>query len=242
LTTGRNAGRIFAITGNTATQLTLDVPLEDLTVIVTNGDRYEIAPLATIGSTFGIGSTPLQTDESPSKADLVGVWNGKKFETFFNDGTGWKSTKKPHRGQPRADGNATLLYPDEGFTIKRTAVRGTQPLTFTFTGQVPLGVQRTLIPAKGTAFVAQRFPAGLALGASQFETLPGWSKRDVVKIFDTSKLRFLNYTLKGDEWRIGRKNADAVPIPPGTACFVVRRTKSGAAGVVAQEPPFTIPP
>jgi uncharacterized protein (TIGR02597 family) len=242
LTTGASTGRIFAITANTSAQLTLDAPGEDLANIVANGDRYEIAPLATIGSLFGIVATTLQTSASPSKADLVGVWNGKKFDTFFHDGAGWKSTKKPRKGEPRADGNETLLYPDEGFSIKRNRSRGTQPLTFTFSGQVPATTRRTLLPAKGTAFVANQFPVALPLAASNFELLPGWSKRDVLKIWQPQKLRSLNYVNKNGEWRIGRKNADAVPIPPGTASFVVRRTKSGAAGIVAQDPPFTLSP
>jgi hypothetical protein len=92
--------------------------------------------------------------------------------------------------------------------------------------------------------VAQRFPAPLPLGSSNFQTLPGWSKRDSVKVWDAVHRRFSIYTHNGTEWRLGRKGANAVPIPPATACFVVRTTKAppAAPGTVAHEPPFTLDP
>ena len=45
-------------------------------------------------------------------------------------------------------------------------------------------------------------------------------------------------------WETLDSNRDMprTPIPPATASFVLRRTKTGAAGIVAQEPPFNLSP
>jgi hypothetical protein len=115
-------------------------------------------------------------------------------------------------------------------------------LQLTLSGIVPTTTQRTLLPAKGTSFVAQRFPVGLPLKDSNFELLPGWSRLDVVKLWHPTARRFLACIFRGTTWRLGVQNADADLIPAGTACFVTRRTRTGAAGVVAQEPPFTLGP
>jgi hypothetical protein len=239
ITTGASTGRFFRITGNTATQLTLEAPGEDLTTLLVVGDRYEIAPIDTFASLLGTAVTPFKTGTVIGRADAIRVFNGRKFDIFFHDGTGWKSTKRPPRGQPRADANGTLLYPDEGFTILR---RDKVPLTFTFSGQVTTHTERTSIGAKGKFIVAQRFPAPLLLGSSNFQTLPDWKKGDAVQVWDPTKRRFFTYTHNGAQWRVGRKIADTVQIPPATTVTIIRRTRTGAAGVVAQQPPFTLSP
>ena len=237
IVTGAAVGRHFPITANTATELTLEAPGEDLTTLLAPGDRYEIGPLPTFASVFGADGGPFKSARKLVNADLVQFWDGVKFVPFFHDGKMWRM-----KGSASSQ-NDTVLPPESGFFLRR---RAKTRLTLNFSGQVPVSARTTSFPGPAVTFAANRFPAKLTLLDSGLAALPGWdNRRDNVQVWNLVAGKFTTFTFNGTEWRKRgtRKNANATRIAPGTAFFV--RRKSAAAGADAfrvQPPTFFIDP
>ena len=235
--TGAAVGRHFSITANTATQLTLEAPDEDLSTILVAGDRYEIAPLPTFASTFGADGGTFKSATSRLKADLVQFWDGRKFVPFFHNGTMWRM-----RGSAISQ-NETVLPLGRGLFLQRRARRN---LKLDFSGQAPISPRTTAFPGPAVTFAANRFPAKLTLIDSGLGALPGWNNaRDNVRIWNLSRRRFETFRFNGVVWRkLGtNKNANLTGIAPGTAFFVKRKkTVTGIDALRVQPPTFFIDP
>jgi hypothetical protein len=191
-----NEGRVFLITDNNATRLTLDISKlangESLPNILQTDYSIEVVPAPTLGSVFGQTSTDLDLNPSNSNgstagADFVYLYNGFQYVpyAFMPAGSGrdagWYSSYYMRWGRR----NHLVIYPDEGFIVaKRTS--GT--LTLDFDGGVNASDQKMQLPITSGAVVMNN-PYGTDMllgelipsetfGTSSVEFRPGASDSD----------------------------------------------------------------
>ena len=147
-------GRVFLITDNNATRLTLDISNlaagETLDNILQDDFSVEIIPATTLGSAFGttVAANPL-TSGKPDNADYVYLWSDASqfFEPYFflnpavgSYGVGWYNRYNPYAGLA----NDFVVYPDEGFIVGR---RNSGPVTLSFEGSASDSSQKLRLPA-----------------------------------------------------------------------------------------------
>ena len=206
-----NEGRVFRITDNNETRLTLDITKleagESLSSVLQTDYSIEIVPAPTLGSVFGTTASELDLNPSSSNgsgtgADYVYLYiNGNYYSFCFmpagggND-AGWYSPIYSGWGMV----NDIILFPDEAFII---AKRTSGNLTLDFDGGVSLSDQEMKLPELGGAAVMNN-PYGTdmllgelipskAFGTSSVEFRPGSGDADT----DADRL----YFLVGVEWK-----------------------------------------
>jgi uncharacterized protein (TIGR02597 family) len=237
---GGQTGRSFLITTNAANSVTLqvggttlagDATTPDFSVAV--GDRFEIFPGDTLASLFGDGSltnpVSLQKGNSPFSADLVQIFNGVKWISYFFHSTNnfWVSTAALGTNQ-----NDVVLNPDVGLLIAR---RG-PTTTFAIPGRAPVTSLVTRIIGGSTNSVATRFPTDTTLGALNFSGPGTWVASDVPASADRVNLyngvKWVPYyqTATGSIWKqIDGDGSDqgGKVIPAGSAVLIQKQ--GGAA-------------
>lgn len=225
ITSGNGVGRYFKISSHTSNQLTVVNDGISLNSIINVGDHYEICAFDTLGSFFGTTSVDLQTGTSAATADMVRVWNGTSWGTYFHDGSSWKKT-----GSFTTQNN-TILPPDRGFFICHRALT---PLTLIFTGQVPVTMLKTSVIGKSSTFLANRFPVDVTLKSSGISSLAGWKSGNSAFTADTLQvwngISWVSYFYNGTSWmKTGSfTTQDNTGIPAGSAVMITRQ--SDAAG------------
>jgi hypothetical protein len=147
-------GRVFLITDNNATRLTLDITNlaagETLDNVLQDDFSVEIIPATTLGSAFGttVAANPL-TSGKPDSADYVYLWSDASqfFEPYFfltpavgSYGVGWYNRYNPYNGLA----NDFVVYPDEGFIVGR---RTNSNVTLSFEGSASDSSQKLRLPA-----------------------------------------------------------------------------------------------
>ena len=151
-------GRVFLITDNNETRLTLDVssldlnasPAETIANILQDDFSVEVISATTLGSIFGATASDCVLQEGKSSvADIVHIWNNDdvKFRAYYYRSNG--TTRFPvgwyDRGRSR-DGikNDLVIYPDEGFIVER---RTNSPVSISFDGTTSDSAQKLRLPA-----------------------------------------------------------------------------------------------
>ncbi len=238
--TGNSAGKFYLISSNTTTQLTVATNGADLTTLLAMGDQCEIIAGNTLASVFGATAPGLQTGATFDVADNVFLWNGKSWDTYFNNGTNWKKTGS------LGNQNPTIIYPDEGIFISR---RNTSTgVSVTVMGTVPTTKEQTDLAAHdsnghGSTFIANRFPVDMQLSAIGLQNTANWKSGatfDVAdNVFAWNGHAWDTYFYNGTNWKktgsLGIQ--DTTVIPAGTALFVTRSSASGAT--LSQNLPYT---
>ena len=190
-------GRVFLITDNNATHLTLDTSKlasgESLSNVLQTDYSVEVVRAPTLGSVFGetasdLDLNPSSANGSTSGADFVYLYNGFQYVpyAYMPSGSGrdagWYSSNYMRWGRR----NHLVIYPDEGFIVaKRTP--GT--LTLDFDGGVSTSDQKMQLPVTSGAVVMNN-PYGTDMllgelipsetfGTSSVEFRPGSSDTDV---------------------------------------------------------------
>ena len=154
-------GRVFLITDNNATHLTLDTSKlasgESLSNVLQTDYSVEVVRAPTLGSVFGetasdLDLNPSSANGSTSGADFVYLYNGFQYVpyAYMPSGSGrdagWYSSNYMRWGRR----NHLVIYPDEGFIVaKRTP--GT--LTLDFDGGVSTSDQKMQLPVTSGAVV-----------------------------------------------------------------------------------------
>jgi hypothetical protein len=181
-------GRIFLITDNNATRLTLDTSKltsgESLSNVLQTDYSIEVVCAPTLGSVFGetasdLDLNPSSANGSASGADFVYLWNGFQYVpyAFMPSGSGrdagWYSSNYMRWGRK----NHLVIYPDEGFIVaKRTS--GT--LTLDFDGGVSTSDQKMQLPVtSGSVVMNNPYGTDMLLG----ELIPS-------ETFGTSSVEF----------------------------------------------------
>jgi hypothetical protein len=196
-------GRVFLITDNNATRLTLDISRlangESLPNILQSDYSIEVVPAPTLGSVFGNTSSDLDLNPSSSNgsvagADFVYFYNGNSYipYCFMPAGSGrvaaWYSSMYMRFGRR----NDLVFYPDEAFII---AKRTSGNLVLDFDGGASGGDQKMKLPIESGAVVmnnpygtdmllAELIPSKVfGSGASNFKTGSGESDTAADQLF-----------------------------------------------------------
>jgi uncharacterized protein (TIGR02597 family) len=233
--TGSGAGRIFRITANTSTDLTVDTQGFDLTTLGiatgASGDSYEIFPGYTLLSLLG---TPTEgviggnsTQFSANQTDKVLINDSIGIARFFYYDT---SVSQWRRLGSATNQNTLPISPFTGMTYYRVS---TTPLSFTFTGKVPDTNAKIAIPTTGTTLLASYFPATTTLASLALNTLPTWRKLGDagVTLDDTDRVLaedsigiVRSFYFDGTSWkRVGSNSVqDSVAISAGSTIYLTR--------------------
>lgn len=247
IVSGPMAGLTADIVGTTAATKTLTTD-EDLSSVLTGGEKFKIRKHRSIGDVFGKNNEAgLRANTAVSSSDEVRIFNPvtQAFLTYYyNSGSiGWRSSTNAV-----SDASDTKLYADQGVCIARKI---TGDLTLVVTGAVKTGP--TVIPiGTNSNLTANVYPAGtLTLGNSGLYTgnaatglaaAGKLSNADEVQIWSGSSFRRYFYKNSGSGgigWRISsnlRTDASSTQIPAGSSIYVIRRKGRAAFNWKVQQP------
>ena len=258
LTTGEQAGRVFAITttANTATRLFLDTEGLDLTTLGLDvglaGTAFEIIPGDTLATFFGPAAVGqdvvVEGAGEPNRADLVQVWNGTGWLRYYFNTT-WRRWALDTDTITDAPRDTVVLRSDRGLLITR---RGATPLDLAVVGRV-LGLPQRALHLRaenGRTFLATMQTGDVTLGALALQNsdrAPGWrasadsAQADLLAVWSGATWFSFYYNDQVGHWqRVGEPlgNRDAFVINAGTPLWVQRRTAaSGLAERTLVFPP-----
>jgi uncharacterized protein (TIGR02597 family) len=249
---GTAKGRIFHITANSATSLTVDTQGADLTTLGiatgTSGDSYEILPGYTLLSLLGtpaegvVGGTSAQFSADQTDKVLINDSTGVvRFYYYDTTVAQWQ------RLGSFSNQNTLLISPFTGLTYYRIS---TTPLSFMFIGKVPDTAARISVPTTGTTLFASYYPMTTTLAGLGLNTLPAWRKLGDSGVTLNSTDRVLaedslgvlrSYYFDGTSWkRVGsNSNQNATAIPIGTTIYCTR-FGGGANELWARAMPYSL--
>lgn len=243
-TSGANAGRMFQITANTATQLTVNPQSLDLTtlgfVVGASGDSYEIVQgdtlLGILGTTANgvVGGTSTQFTGNTTDQVLVTDPSNAITQSYYFD-TSFSQWRRPGSG---ANQGNLVISPKSGLNYFRIANTST---TFQFLGGVPSTSSKHQIPTIGTTIVSNYFPTDTTLAGLNIDNIPGWRKanisgvtiansdRVVLKVSGIYQSYYFDATSGINQWRRSGSGAsqNTVVVPVGSA---IRFVRTGSAG------------
>ena len=228
ITNAAGSEEAFLITAHTADTLTLSSAF-DLTARYGNGSggnarNYHIVKAQTFGNLFGTSSVELQTG-SLSTADLIYVWDGSNWVTYYHNGTSWRRTGS------FSNVNNDVIFPDEGVFLLR---RGTASLSLVFTGSVPVKSQVTTIPGGQLTMIGNRYPVSTTVAQLGLQNLTNWQTGSISsgdRFFIWNGSSWVTYYYNGTNWRRSGSfsSVDNEVIPGGSMIFVLRESSAGAA-------------
>jgi uncharacterized protein (TIGR02597 family) len=227
ISSGTASGHIFQITGNTATQLTVDNQGLDLTglgiVTGASGDKYEIFAGDTLLSAFGTPVEGVVGGTDPNGAvDRVILMNNGVWDTYYYNtaSSQWKKGALPFNQ------NNTVIRADAGLIFSRV---GTAPLSYTFQGRIPNTNLKKPLLTDGFSAVASYFPVAQTLNSLNFQAVQGWKKvgdagitaanADKVYLNETGVWDAYHYDGTVLQWRKGavpfNQNNKSIPVGAG---------------------------
>lgn len=219
---GAAKGRTLLITGNTATDLTVNNQGIDLSIagIAVNTDTYQIIAGDTLFSLFGSSTLPGTSDAT---ADNVLYYNGSSWQTFYYNSTNNRWQQKG----VSLNANNFVLRPDSGLLFLR---RDTTSLTFSITGTVPTTDLGYVVNNVGSTFLANGFPSDTKLSVVGFNSLPNWagstdgSSADLVMFWNGSSWQRFYYNTINNRWQqVGLSlSANNFAIPAGKPVMISR--------------------
>lgn len=218
MTSGRGDGRTFLVASIGKTKLGL-ATTEDLSTIISAGNRFEILPADTLASLFGADGSGLTTNANPDLADNVRLLEDGKWQTYFHDGRQWLQTGDA----AQASRNFTPVAPGQGFVLVR---RTTIPFALVVTGNVPdddatfsaaAGVSRALV---GSPFPTNRRLAAI-VNALELERGRGWQTVSV-----RTAAGWNSYSLRGPKLTAdnGQTSKTGPVVAAGSALLLERNT------------------
>jgi uncharacterized protein (TIGR02597 family) len=235
VTSGPAIGRIFAITANTATDLTLNTGSTNLTTLSiatgASGDTCELLPAFTIKSLFGtptegvVGGT--NTQFVANQTDKIYMNDSAGVIRFYYYDTDAAQWRRPGSGSPQDN---VVITPFSGVSYYRIS---TTPLSYVFTGKVPSTPVRVPIPTAGTTLMATYFPFSTTLSALGVQGLATWRKVGDAGVTVDNADRLLaedgagvlrTYYIEGGVWKRpgSGSNQGAIAIPVGAAIYATR--------------------
>jgi uncharacterized protein (TIGR02597 family) len=256
ITSGSALGRIFFISANTDTSITvapLGVDLSTLGIQVgASGDSYQIVKGFTLLGLIGTPSSPVGGVVGGTSSQF-GL--GQTDKVLINDSTGvarfyyFDTTANQWRRIGSATNQGSLpISPMAGLVYYRIS---TSALAMDFTGAVPDTQITRQIPTTGTTLLSSYFPTATTLAGLGLDSLSGWRKLGDVGVDLNSADRVLikdptgvirSYYHDGTNWkRVGSaSNQNSVPVPEGAAIQVTRFGTPGQYTTWTQSLPYTL--
>ena len=247
LTSGTAQGRMFLISANTATQLTInadDLVAGDLISSgVQAGNTYRIFPCDTLVSLFGTPATDGVVGGASAKlADTVLLTTPQGPKTYYYS-TGQNQWVENSRGVVLA--NNVPVRPYYGVLYSRL---GTTALEYTVTGGVPTVPRKVAIANSGTTLLAQYWPTTRTLSQLGLQTTQGWLAGANAKSADRVVINDSNgtpttYFYNGTDWLRNARTpvvSNDVVIPIGAAIEVQRRNSNPGYAILDQPVPYTL--
>jgi uncharacterized protein (TIGR02597 family) len=250
INSGTAVGRIFQITANTSTQLTVNTQGLDLTASIANGDQYEIVPGDTLSGVLGtpadgiVGGTSAQFNANQTDKVLVNDAAGvARFYYYDTSVSQWR------RLGSATNQNNLLISPKAGMLFYRIS---TAPLSLTFLGKVPNTNSQRQIPTTGTTILAPYYPVDITLGNLGIHSMPLWRKlgdagvtlndtdRVIIKNFSTGAIQ--SYYYDGTAWkRVGSgSNQNNIVVQAGSAIYCTRFGTAGQSDTWTQSIPYDL--
>lgn len=155
-------------------ELTLECEF-DLSTRFPANTTVTIRKAITLDSFFGDSSSSFAAN------DLVYLWSGSKWDSYqwVGGGSGyWAATTDGFTDV----GSSTVIYPDEGLFISRTA---TSDIQVTIFGEVPVAPQISTI--KGASFVASRYPIDTTILDTGIAN-ENWTASDLLYVWNQDAL------------------------------------------------------
>ena len=243
ITSGAEEGRTFRITSpaNTSTRLYVDddgLGLEKLSLATGDaGTTFEVIPADTLATFFGTTLLPdslvLQGAGDPTQADLVQVWSGTAWLSFYYN-TAWRRWARDTDVQGDPSRDDFFLRPDRGLMITR---RGSTSLELAVIGRV-LGTPQRAVHARtdnALTFLATMQPGDITLGQLRLQASDrsaGWrssndpSKADLLSVWSGATWLSFFYNDAAGYWqRVGdtSENRDGFVVRAGVPVFIQRR-------------------
>jgi uncharacterized protein (TIGR02597 family) len=236
VTSGPLQGALFDIVRTDAVSHTLTIG-QVLSKSAGPNPGFRVRRHWTLGSLFGVANEAGLLAGDETTADLIAIYNGKKYDQYFYSNvvgsTGWRRV-----GAQTLDAAGRQIYPDDGLAITR---RGTSGVSFLVTGV--LRTERSMIPVnKGFNLLANEYQVPLTLATSQLYTgSPSSGLRagesaalaDNVLIYNGAGYDTYYYqksVRNASGWRAlndVHTDAGATPIPIGSAFAIQRRGSIG---------------
>lgn len=247
ITSGNAEGRILLISSaiaNTSTTVTIDNQSTDLTElgIIPGRDSYEIFPVDTLLSFFGMAATNgVRGGSSEANADHIQVFSATSgwLSYYFNT-----TSNKWLRIGPPIDSNNVILRPDQGIMYSRIA---NTDFRITLIGRVPNAKAKVVINSGGVSFIGSTWPANQSLAKSGIQNLPGWKKSTVYTSADQVQIYtptngWRGYYHNGANWmQIGPPiNRDNEPISAGSAVMIVKLGNTAGVQIYEQTAPYSV--
>lgn len=247
LTSGLAQGRMFLISANTATQLTINA--DDLAAgdLISSGvavdDTYRIFQCDTLLSLFGTPADDgVMGGTSAKLADTVLLTTPQGPKTYYYS-TSRNQWVENSRGFVPA--NNVPVRPYYGVLYSRL---GSTALEYTLTGAVPTLPRSVAIANSGTTILAQYWPTTRTLAQLGLQATPGWlaganaRSADRVVINDANGVP-TTYFFNGTNWLKNSRRFEVsndVVIPIGAAIEVQRRNSNSGYAILEQPVPYTL--
>lgn len=233
LTSGAAAGKMFDVSSNSTTTLTLNGATLS-TAGVAIGDTFELVSLDTLGTLFGAGT--FQGGTSSANADVVQLRSGATWIAFFYD----TSLGFWHRTSGVAtNSDNTIIRPGSGLMLTR---RGAT-LTLTFTGRVLGTTFRMPVNNASTTGLTTGYPMDTTLGGLGLQNLlTGWRSGTSTSTADSIGLyngtAWVPYVFNGANWQTTTGiNSDAAALPAGGMLLIQRPGSTpGTTDLVRNQP------
>jgi uncharacterized protein (TIGR02597 family) len=246
LTSGLAKGRMFLISANTDTQLTInadDLAAGDLPASgVAVEDTYKIFRCDTLLSLFG----------TPADDGVTGGPNAKSADTVLLTGPQGPKTYYYSTGQNQWVENSRGVVPANNVPVRPyygvLYSRLGPALDYTVMGGVPTVPRAVAIANSGTTLLAQYWPTSRTLSQLGLQNTQGWLAGPNAKSADRVVINDPNgvpttYFYNGANWMLNARTptvSNDVVIPIGAAIEVQRRNSNLGYAILDQLVPYTL--
>jgi hypothetical protein len=226
-------GQSFLITAAGTNSVTVSSTSFSVQSILTTGDQVAIRGAETLASIFGsltsgTSTVQLQTGTTAAGADLVYIWSGTGYNSYYFY-TGYWWVNSIDGGY--ANQNNVVIYPDEMILVGRIST-ATLPVSYAASmGAVPTNAQTATLNSPGESFVSNPLPVPVSLSQFGFTNSPSWQTAttaagaDLVYMWQNNGWQAYYY-YTGYWWVLatdgGYANQNSTTVPAGSGVLVIR--------------------
>jgi len=228
VTSGTLEGANLFISSNTSDTLTFNFALSSVssTTGLSAGDTYELVAVDTLNSLFGGPSDGvIFSAASQSDADVVYVFSGGAWLSYFHNGSNWVRKS----GRSTIVSNDLPLTSDTAVLFSRIDATST---SYVLTGTVPSTSSVLKLNGSGLSYLANNTPSAISLANLALQNAAGFengASGDSIFIYTNGS--WLKYNHDGTNWirKSGRSTivSNDVEIPAGGG-FVFSKANAGS--------------